>query len=154
MWSYSWQRANLVWHKDWKRGNGSHGSVHKNNIVFFYFNVIIEIRNHWWREMLFLSLAEQRQRQEDGHQKLTVRTHTTWINCLSLWQRFQWFYNYCNLKIYRLVMQELLKDFSSTSRTFQGTLWSISFCWLFILLYRNFLILECFQIGLKHFWKV
>lgn len=99
--------------------------------------------------MLFLSFAEQRQRQEDGHQKLTMRTQTTRIRCSSLWWGFQWFYNYCNLKTHQTcdAFQRPLKDFFSTSRTFHGTLSNLSSSFftfyialqeLFFLLFRVF----------------
>lgn len=82
--------------------------------------------------MLFLSLAEQRQRQEDGHQKLTVRTHTrahapSWIKRSSLRRRF---YSYCNLKIYRLVMH--FEDYRRTSTALPGLFTELHETFLFI----------------------
>lgn len=39
----------------------------------------------------FLSIAEQRQRQEDEHPQLTPRAQTTRTKCSRLWRGFMWF---------------------------------------------------------------
>lgn len=94
--------------------------------------------------MLFLSFAEQRQRQEDGHQKLTMRTQTTRIRCSSLWWGFQWFYNYCNLKTHQTC--DAFQDLWRTSLALPGLFMELYQTFLllfllFILLYKNFFLL-------------
>lgn len=86
-----------------------------------------------WCEMLFLSPAEQRQRQEDGHQKLTTRTQTTRIKCsISVILRILQVED-----LRRLVMH--FKDFWRTSLALPGLFKELYlFFLLFISLYKNF----------------